>query len=283
MLAHQITEAFVQRTLNFDSRCTPPQGWPALPEIQAAEQKAGRSDVGVRLFCTFTCAMDRARESAALWQSATQVLLNQQTNWIFDPAEVARNRGQVTRLQQYRISQRHGPDADAWHRIGVALTDPNAPPAVAAVQAAVMQGNGNAGHLLAVVQERHQGVALFPLLRGPKIRAMWLRMLVYPGGAANISNLAALPVAVDTHVHRVTYYLQMPPYNVAHHPPYIDGGRIPGHLRLAIGDGWQHSRVPGLGEHRGCSRPCALVRRKAGLQGVSRPRTLDSNPFAGVL
>jgi hypothetical protein len=61
---------------------------------------------------------------------------------------------------------------------------------------------------------------------------MWVRMLVYPGRAANINNLAALPVAVDTHVHSVTYYSQMTPYNVAQHPPYADGGVIPGRLRL---------------------------------------------------
>jgi hypothetical protein len=102
-----------------------------------------------------------------------------------------------------------------------------------------MQGDGNAGYLLAAVQERHQGVALFPLLRGPKIRAMWVRMLVCPGHAVNITDLAALPVAVDTHVHRVTYYLRMPPYNVVPHPPYADGGVISGRLRFAISSGWQ--------------------------------------------
>ena len=47
---------------------------------------------------------------------------------------------------------------------------------------------------------------MFPLLRGPKIAPMWLRILVIPGGAT-LSNIAAVEVAVDVQVRKVTEYL----------------------------------------------------------------------------
>jgi hypothetical protein len=132
MLARQITEAFAQGTLNLAQRGNPQQGWDSLPEIQSAKliRKMG-DDSTVRLFCTFTSAMDRARESGRLWQSATAVFSNPQTRWIFDRPEVARDRAAIAAILQERdISQRHGPDADAWFRIGVALGVADPPPAV---------------------------------------------------------------------------------------------------------------------------------------------------------
>ena len=50
------------------------------------------------------------------------------------------------------------------------------------------------------------GTRRFPLLSGPKIGPMWVRMLAYPGGA-EIGNIDVIPVAVDTHVQRVTEML----------------------------------------------------------------------------
>lgn len=47
---------------------------------------------------------------------------------------------------------------------------------------------------------------MFPQLSGPKIGPMWVRMLAYPGGA-QISGIDTIPVAVDTHVQRVTEML----------------------------------------------------------------------------
>src|SRR4051794_8012306 len=51
-----------------------------------------------------------------------------------------------------------------------------------------------------------QGTPHFPLLRGPKIAPMWVRMFAYPGLAA-IGQLQQVPVAVDVQVKKVTEFL----------------------------------------------------------------------------
>mgnify|MGYP001376636746 CR=1 FL=1 len=50
------------------------------------------------------------------------------------------------------------------------------------------------------------GQSWFPLLRGPKISVLWVRMLVDPGGAT-ISGIESLPVAVDVQIRKVSEYL----------------------------------------------------------------------------
>ncbi len=50
------------------------------------------------------------------------------------------------------------------------------------------------------------GTKRFPLLSGPKIGPMWVRMMTYPGGSI-IGGMEVIPVAVDTHVQRVTEML----------------------------------------------------------------------------
>ena len=65
-------------------------------------------------------------------------------------------------------------------------------------------GHAVASDLLDAVQESSPGGhAYYPLLRGPKIGLMWVRMLANPGGA-RIENIETIPVAVDVQVRRVT-------------------------------------------------------------------------------
>jgi hypothetical protein len=75
------------------------------------------------------------------------------------------------------------------------------------VLVAIEDGEGDAHELLLEVQRvRGDGKPLFPLLRGPKIRTVWVRILAFPG-AARISSLETLPVAVDVQVRKITEYL----------------------------------------------------------------------------
>lgn len=68
----------------------------------------------------------------------------------------------------------------------------------------VEDGVGEAKELLEELRRCDRaGRPLFPMLRGPKIGPMWVRIMVAPGGA-QIRNIDALPVAVDVHVRRVT-------------------------------------------------------------------------------
>ena len=102
------------------------------------------------------------------------------------------------------VSQRHSIDAAAWRLISEALTSEASP---IAVRQAVAGGDGDAGELLESVTARTpNGQPWFPLLSGPKISVMWIRMLAEPG-RATISNLSVLPIAVDVQVRKATEYL----------------------------------------------------------------------------
>jgi hypothetical protein len=50
------------------------------------------------------------------------------------------------------------------------------------------------------------GTPLFPLLAGPKVGPLWIRLLAFPGGS-QITSLDIVPVAVDVQVRKVTEYL----------------------------------------------------------------------------
>ena len=70
--------------------------------------------------------------------------------------------------------------------------------------AAIDDGHGVAHDLLDAVQETSPaGQAYYPLLRGPKVSPMWVRMLANPGGAV-VEGIEAVPVAVDVQVRRIT-------------------------------------------------------------------------------
>ena len=177
-----------------------------MPECLVAERvrEQGAGDRAVRLFLTFTAAMDRARDADRLWFAAEKLF--RAAPWCFVPEQVAM--GDITALadllRRHAVSQRHGPDAFAWRILGESLHAPERAPAM---RRAVVEGIGDAHELLSALRATSEaGTDLFPLLRGPKVGPMWIRMLAYPGGAA-ISSLEALPVAVDAQVRKVTEYL----------------------------------------------------------------------------
>jgi len=148
--------------------------------------------------------MDRAREADRLWRAGEMLFYDHP--WVFDPNEVVK-RSLVElsdTLRSYGVSQRHSVDAAAWRVIAETLSDPgNAP----LVRDAIFQGKGDVFRLLDALQERTtEGTPLFPMLKGPKVGPMLVRMLVFPGGA-EITSLDGLPVAVDVQVRKVTEYL----------------------------------------------------------------------------
>jgi hypothetical protein len=106
-------------------------------------------------------------------------------------------------LREYRVSQRHSADAYGWRVIAETLADGAAPAASAAITA----GHADAAELLAELVSSHaDGTPLFPLLGGPKIGPLWIRLMAHPGGAA-ITSLDEVPVAVDVQIRKVTEYL----------------------------------------------------------------------------
>lgn len=176
-----------------------------MPEVRRSEElrRAGVDDVGVRRFLTFTAAMDRSRDADVLWEASAA--LYEREPWVYEPREIASRPLRDLRrlLKESKVSQRHEADSNAWATIGRTLSNARTAPAVST---AVTVGIGDAGTLLAELQRTVGGRPLFPILKGPKIGPMWVRMLTCPGGA-NVSSLETIPVAVDVHVRKTTEYL----------------------------------------------------------------------------
>lgn len=205
-LAKRITAAFYEKNLNISRPKAPNAGWDGMPEVDVTNRlrNSGASDVAVRLFLTFTAAMDRARDADALWNASGKMFLKEK--WAFEPrkAAISPELKLAGVLKSYKVSQRHEGDVAAWRTIAGTLGGTSRAPGV---HEAIYSGKGDAKVLLREVVELDSGgKALFPLLRGPKISAMLIRMLVCPG-EAEISNIDIIPVAVDVQVRKVTEYL----------------------------------------------------------------------------
>ena len=200
-VAQAIAEDFYDDRLDLSARdVVPGSTWSRMPEVEcvARLRTSGVTDRTVRLFLTFVAAMDRARDATRLWNNG--VTLFHSHPELFEPAEASAIPKSTLRerLASYGVSQRHGPDSRAWNVIACNLATAANP-----VSRVVDSGRGDAGELLSYLGTHSHGRPRFPMLRGPKIGPMWIRMLVAPGGA-KIDNMEVIPVAVDTHVRRVT-------------------------------------------------------------------------------
>lgn len=200
-VAEAIANDFYADRLDLSARGVMPSStWSRMPEVECVTRLrvSGASQRTVRLFLTFIAAMDRARDATRLWNNGVELF--QSCPEIFEPDEVSVVPVSTlrARLSRYGVSQRHGPDSSAWHAIARSLAVGGNP-----VSRVIDCGVGNAGELLRYLRTSCGGRSRFPLLRGPKIGPMWVRMLVAPGGAT-IDDIHIIPVAVDVHVRRVT-------------------------------------------------------------------------------
>ena len=200
--AELIASDFYDDRLDLSARgCFSSSAWSRMPAVECvrALRVSGASHRTVRLFLTFIAAMDRVRDATRLWRAG--LALYESHPEFFDPAVVSAVPIPELRdlLSAYRVSQRHGPDSDAWSRIAISLSS-----AIGPVSTVIDHGIGDARELRADQRTRDEaGRPRFPILRGPKIGPMWVRMLANPGGA-KIDRIDTIPVAVDVHVRRVT-------------------------------------------------------------------------------
>lgn len=201
-LAGEVAGDFYEGRLDLTARGEmATKGWSTMPEVEIARElrSNGASELSVRQFLTFVSAMDRARDATRLWRAGSALFHRHPE--VFDPA-VASSMTSVRLselLSASGVSQRHGPDSSAWRTIGRSLTE-----GTGAVCQLVARGVGDAAELLAELRSLDSaGRPRFPMLRGPKVGPMWVRIIANPG-AARIERIAKIPVAVDTHVRRVT-------------------------------------------------------------------------------
>lgn len=207
-LATLIASDFYESGLDLSSRHVSPDGgsWDSMPEVKAARQirTHGASDDALRIFLTLIAAMDRARDAAALWRAG--VALFGRHPEVFDPPRAATL--PFTKLKRLLadagVSQRHQPDVHAWQRIAKSLVEGDGSP----VHKVIHRGVGDADVLLREVKSKDRAGPRFPMLRGPKIGPMWVRMLAQPG-EAKITRMDTVRVAVDVHVRRITENLSV--------------------------------------------------------------------------
>ena len=199
-LAAAIANDFYKGRLDLSERGMNHAGWSDMPEVKAVSELADAVDCRtLRRFLTFTSAMDRARDAGKLWRSACKLL--DSGPHLFDPAKVSRTSSDNLRerLDTARVSQRHDQDSSAWKTIARSLDTGEG-----AVAHLVEHGTGDAVELLKDLGSTDSdGRSRYPLLRGPKLGPMWVRIMAAPG-LADVENIDVVPVAVDVHVRRVT-------------------------------------------------------------------------------
>ena len=201
-LAELIARDFYDDRLKLSTRGLAPHiAWSLMPEVEVTQKlrSRGASDGTLRVFLTLVSAMDRARDATRLWRAAAQLF--ESNPEAFDPAGVLSmsDRALQALLSQSGVSQRHGPDSRAWRCITGSLATN-----VGAVCRLVDTGVGDAAELLNDLWScDSQGRPRYPMLRGPKVGPVWIRIMANPGGA-DIRRIDTIPVAVDVHVRRVT-------------------------------------------------------------------------------
>ena len=176
--------------------------WEQMLEVRYAKQlrrlSRGATEREVRLFLTFISAMDRVRSAEDLWKKGFELFKSNPE--LFDPARIPSIQLLEKLLRKNGVSKLHKQDVPAWRRIAESLRSRPLSP----VRRVIDGGVGDAAELLENLHGCDRaGKPLFPLLRGPKIGAMWVRMMAEPGGA-RIKNIDVVPVAVDTNVRRIT-------------------------------------------------------------------------------
>jgi hypothetical protein len=177
-----------------------------MPEVVATNRlrQLGASESQLRLFLTFAAAMDRARDADVLARRAVRMF--EAAPWTFAPDDVSRRtlRDLTDALKEFGVSQRHSVDVFGWRTLAETLNHPGLAPES---RAAIHDGRADARRLTAeLASMSKQGTPLFPLLSGPKVSALWIRLLAFPGGAT-ITSMETVPVAVDVQVRKVTEYL----------------------------------------------------------------------------
>ena len=201
-LAEEIAGDFYEGGLDLAGRGAATTAvWSTMPEVAITDElrRGGTSERSIRQFLTFVSAMDRARDACRLWSAGGELFRSHPE--VFDPATAwSMTAARLSDLLSASgVSQRHGPDSDAWRRIGKSLTE-----AASAICRVVAFGVGDASELLADLRSVDPADRpRFPMLKGPKVGPMWVRIMANPG-AARIEQMAKIPIAVDTNVRRVT-------------------------------------------------------------------------------
>jgi hypothetical protein len=178
--------------------------WKASQNVMPSDMEVGSRDH--LLFLTFTVSVNRQRDALDLWRRASAAWSDPETHYLFEPKLVCSSAPQKVDndLKRLGISKKTQIDAAAWRKIAQTLVGQWGGE-VASLLAACAY---DARSLLAKLESEGQWIAgkfrpSFPLLRGPKIGPLWIRILRDKAGV-ELKGLAGVPIPVDVHVLRAT-------------------------------------------------------------------------------
>lgn len=204
-IAETIASEFYGDLLDLSERgLTATTAWSLMPEVRAVQQlrALGTSCRIIRVFLTLVSAMDRARDATRLWRASVGLFEHRPEVFVPNAVVAMSSETLSALLREARVSQRYGPDTEAWRQIANSLASGSG-----AVCRLVDSGIGDAAKLLGDLCSFDRiGQPRYPMLRGPKISTMWVRIMAEPGGA-KIRGIDSIPVAVDVQVRRATEYL----------------------------------------------------------------------------
>ena len=145
-------------------------------------------------YFTLGMALNYQRDSYALWRACTAGFEDNDTRWVFDPAQVMTRNSDDLRiaLVQHRIALQPINHPKIWHRLCQTFTaDFNGD-----VRTLLQQCDYDIGLIKDYLATHKKD---FPYLGGPKISNYWLYVLTQYTSLP-FTNRAALTVAPDTHI-----------------------------------------------------------------------------------
>ncbi|MCJ7491198.1 MAG: hypothetical protein MUP15_03455 [Dehalococcoidia bacterium] len=149
------------------------------------------------MFTTLTVSLDYMRDAVALWAASRHAYEDETSRYLFSPQRVVQSpSGAVSRdLQRHGVSLRPDQDAHIWNSVSLTF---------------LTKWGGNPMNMLEAarydapsVLQMVQSEVGFPYLRGPKISALWVRMLRDNVGIA-FKNMGKIPIPTDIHIVRAT-------------------------------------------------------------------------------
>ena len=155
------------------------------------------------MFLTMTVSIDYQRSAQDLWNVARISWQDENTRWIFSPAEISKRSHDelVGSLAKHKLSKKKNKDADIWRKVSLSFLelfegDPRK-----------MFEKFDYDALQIFNAMRAQYGRHFPYLAGStgtgKILSLWIRIM-NKEGKINFKNLNKVPIPIDIHTARST-------------------------------------------------------------------------------
>ena len=171
-------------------------GQTSMPE-DILPKSVSRGSYENRMFITLTVSIDYMRDTAALWAASRCAFEDEATRYLFYPAQLAQAEFLtiVSDLQKHRVSLRPNKDARIWTKVSLTLLEKWAGDPLALIKSATY----DAPAVLKLVRTETG----FPFLRGPKISALWVRMM-RDNADISLKKMNQIPIPSDIHIVRAT-------------------------------------------------------------------------------